>query len=81
MAGSEAGATQEGRKTGALLVLAVVDALGVAYTFCPPQCVSNGSLEIFGRGWQDSEAPHNPREVHRLALCKLTTARKREAHS
>ena len=67
--GSEPGATRAGKRTWALLVLAVVDAsLGVAHAFCPPQDVPNGPLEIIGGGWQES-SPHSPREIHRLALC------------
>jgi len=50
-------------------VLAVADALGVAYAFCPSQGVLNGPLETIGESWQDLDALHNPREFHRLALC------------
>jgi hypothetical protein len=67
--GSEPGATRAGKRTWALLVLAVVDALGAAYAFCPPRGVPSGPLEIIGGGWQDLDAPHNPREIYHLALC------------
>jgi hypothetical protein len=49
--GSEPGATPAGERTWALLMLAVVDALGGAYPFYLPQGVANGPLEIIGGGW------------------------------
>jgi ADP-ribosyl-[dinitrogen reductase] hydrolase len=51
--GSEADATQDHSRTGAILGLAVGDALGATYEFCSPEDVSDGPLEIVGGGWLD----------------------------
>lgn len=81
--GSEPGATRAGKRTWALLVLAVVDApLGVAHAFCSPQDVSNGPLEIIGGGWQDLLRTARVRfTAWHYAVHKLMTASKGEAHS
>lgn len=42
---------REDRRTGAILGLAVGDALGATYEFCSPEEVPEGPLEIVGGGW------------------------------
>ena len=51
MTGSESDTTRDDRRTGAILGLAVGDALGAAYEFCSPAEVPDGPLEIVGGGW------------------------------
>jgi ADP-ribosyl-[dinitrogen reductase] hydrolase len=41
----------EGRRAGAILGLAVGDALGATYEFCSPREVPEGPLEMVGGGW------------------------------
>src|SRR4051794_29089051 len=55
MASSESSTTQEDRRSGAILGLAVGDALGATYEFCSPEDVPEGPLEIVGEGWLDLE--------------------------
>jgi ADP-ribosyl-[dinitrogen reductase] hydrolase len=55
MASSESRTTQDDRRIGAILGLAVGDALGAAYEFCSPEDVPEGPLEIVGGGWLDLE--------------------------
>jgi ADP-ribosyl-[dinitrogen reductase] hydrolase len=55
MTASEPGNTRDDRRTGAILGLAVGDALGAAYEFCSPAEVPEGPLEIVGGGWLDLE--------------------------
>ena len=43
------------RRTGAILGLAVGDALGATYEFCSPEQVPGGPLEMVGGGWLDLE--------------------------
>lgn len=50
---SEVDATQDDNRTGAILGLAVGDALGATYEFCSPEDVPDGPLEIVGGGWLD----------------------------
>lgn len=45
----------EGRRAGAILGLAVGDALGATYEFCSPAEVPAGPLEMAGGGWLDLE--------------------------
>jgi ADP-ribosyl-[dinitrogen reductase] hydrolase len=42
---------REGRRAGAILGLAVGDALGATYEFCSPREVPEGPLEMVGGGW------------------------------
>jgi ADP-ribosyl-[dinitrogen reductase] hydrolase len=42
---------EEDRRAGAILGLAVGDALGATYEFCPPREVPQGPLEMAGGGW------------------------------
>lgn len=42
---------REGRRAGAILGLAVGDALGATYEFCSPREVPQGPLEMVGGGW------------------------------
>ncbi|MDP9485659.1 MAG: ADP-ribosylglycohydrolase family protein, partial [Actinomycetota bacterium] len=44
---------KEDRRVGAVLGLAVGDALGARYEFCGPEEVPEGPLEILGGGWLD----------------------------
>ena len=46
---------REGRRAGAILGLAVGDAVGATYEFCSPQEVPQGSLGMVGGGWLDLE--------------------------
>ena len=46
---------REDRRAGAILGLAVGDALGATYEFCSPQEVPQGPLEMVGGGWLDLE--------------------------
>lgn len=46
---------REDRLTGAILGLAVGDALGATYEFCTPDEVPDGPLEMIGGGWLDLE--------------------------
>jgi ADP-ribosylglycohydrolase len=41
---------REVRRVGAILGVAVGDALGVTYEFCSPEDVPDGPLEMVGRG-------------------------------
>lgn len=45
----------EDRRAGAILGLAVGDALGATYEFCSPREIPDGPLEISGGGWLDLE--------------------------
>ena len=42
---------KEARRAGTILGLAVGDALGATYEFCPPREVPQGPLEMAGGGW------------------------------
>jgi hypothetical protein len=42
---------REDRRAGAILGLAVGDALGATYEFCPPREVPEGPLEMVGGEW------------------------------
>lgn len=46
---------KDDRRAGAILGLAVGDALGATYEFCSPDQVPEGSLEMVGGGWLDLE--------------------------
>jgi ADP-ribosyl-[dinitrogen reductase] hydrolase len=48
-------APRDDRRIGAILGLAVGDALGATYEFCSPEDVPEGPLEIVGGGWLDLE--------------------------
>ena len=43
--------SREDRRAGAILGLAVGDALGATYEFCSPREVPDGPLEMVGGGW------------------------------
>jgi ADP-ribosyl-[dinitrogen reductase] hydrolase len=43
----------EDRRVGAILGLAVGDALGATYEFCSPEEIPEGPLEMVGGGWLD----------------------------
>ena len=43
------------RRAGAVLGLAVGDALGATYEFCSPDEIPEGPLEMAGGGWLDLE--------------------------
>lgn len=47
--------SREDRRAGAILGLAVGDALGATYEFCSPDEVPEGPLEMVGGGWLDLE--------------------------
>ncbi len=47
--------SREDRRAGAILGLAVGDALGATYEFCSPDQVPEGPLEMVGGGWLDLE--------------------------
>lgn len=44
---------RQDRRAGAILGLAVGDALGATYEFCPPDQVPGGPLQMVGGGWLD----------------------------
>jgi len=46
---------REDRRAGAILGLAVGDALGATYEFCSPDQIPEGPLEMVGGGWLDLE--------------------------
>ena len=46
----------DGRRAGAILGLAVGDALGATYEFCVPAEIPEGPLEVVGGGWLDLRA-------------------------
>ncbi len=46
---------REDRRAGAILGLAVGDALGATYEFCSPNEIPEGPLEMVGGGWLDLE--------------------------
>ena len=48
-------APRDERRAGAILGLAVGDALGATYEFCSPKDVPGGPLEVVGGGWWDLE--------------------------
>src|SRR4028118_2102785 len=47
--------SREDSRAGAILGLAVGDALGATYEFCSPREVPEGPLEMVGGGWLDLE--------------------------
>lgn len=55
---------------GAVLGLAVGDALGATYEFCQPDAVPDGPLEIVGGGWLDL-APGETTDDTALAECVI----------
>lgn len=69
MVGLELGTTRD-KRIGAILGLAVGDALGATYEFCSPEEVPDGPLEIVGGGWLDLE-PGETTDDTALARCVL----------
>jgi ADP-ribosyl-[dinitrogen reductase] hydrolase len=55
MAALEPGTARDDKRIGAILGLAVGDALGATYEFCSPEDVPEGPLEIVGGGWLNLE--------------------------
>ncbi len=45
--------TRGNKRAGAILGLAVGDALGATYEFCSPRDIPEGPLEMVGGGWLD----------------------------
>ena len=70
------GSPSEDRRAGAILGLAVGDALGATYEFCSPREVPDGPLEMVGGGWLDLE-PGETTDDTALAKAVLTGYRSR----
>jgi ADP-ribosyl-[dinitrogen reductase] hydrolase len=71
-----AASLREDRRAGAILGLAVGDALGATYEFCSSREVPDGPLEMVGGGWLDLE-PGETTDDTALAKAVLTGYRGR----